>query len=159
MQKEGHLAHLVLGSSLLGKGQNSRDADCQVVSTNIVVLSLLDKRPDVRLLQVVNLVLVCRSEVSAHATVVTSDNDATLAGGLDIVHTILGMDTSLVAGLLEDIGVLVLTDTANVHDGVLGEHVLLGYIVDQQQPRLKKGDLHSAYLGTAGGVLCSTARN
>lgn len=125
MRREGHLAHLVLRSSLLGKGQNGRDANCQVVSTNIIVLSLLDKRPDVRLLQVVNLVLVCRSKVSAHATVVTSDNDAALASGLDIVHTILGVNTSLVAGLLEDIGVLVLTNTANVHNGVVGEHVLL----------------------------------
>jgi hypothetical protein len=159
MQKEGQLAHLVLGSSLLSKGQNGRNADSQVVSTNVVVLGLLDKRPDVRLLQVVDLVLVRRSEVSAHATVVTSDDDAALAGGLDIVHTILSMDTSLVAGLLEDIRVLVLTDTANVHDGVLGEHVLLGDIFDQQWPGLKKGDLHSAYLGTTGGVLCSTTCN
>lgn len=62
--------------------------------------------------------------MGAHAAVVAGNNDTTLAGGLDIVDTVLRLDTGLGAGLLEEIGVLVLANAANVDDRVVGEHVL-----------------------------------
>jgi hypothetical protein len=95
-----------------------------VVATDVVELSLLDQRPDVGLLQVLNLVLVGSSEVGAHAAVVASDNNTALASGLSLVHTVLGVDTSLLAGFLQDVTELVLANAANVDDGVLGEQVL-----------------------------------
>lgn len=100
-----------------------------MVTTDVEELGLLDEGPDVGLLQVVKLVLVGSSKVSAHAAVVTSDDDTALAGGLSIVDAVLGVDTSLFAGLLEDLAVIVLADAANVDDGVVGEQVLCRLLV------------------------------
>lgn len=116
--------NLVLRSSLLAEGLDGGNTDSQVVATDVVELSLLDQGPDVGLLQVLNLVLVGSSEVSAHATVVASDNDTAFASGLSLVDTVLSVDTSLLAGLLQDVTVLVLANAANVDDRVLGEHIL-----------------------------------
>lgn len=117
-------AYLVLGSSLLTESLDGRDTDSQVVATDVVELSLLDERPDVGRLQVIKLVLVGGSEVSAHAAVVAGDDNTTLAGRDVLIDAVLGMDTGLLAGLLEDVTVLVLTNAANVHDGVFRKHVL-----------------------------------
>jgi len=116
--------YLVLSSSLLAESLNGGNTDSQVVATDVVELSLLNKRPDVGLLQVLNLVLVGSSKVSAHAAVVASDNNTTLSSGLGLIDAVLSVDTGLLASLLEDVTVLVLTNTANVHNGVLGQHVL-----------------------------------
>lgn len=116
--------YLVLSSGLLSKSQDGRNGDRQVVSTNVVNLSLLNQIPDLRLLQVLGLVLVSGSKVGAHAAVVAGDDDTALAGGLYIVDTVFGADTGLAASVLEEIGVLVLTNAANVDDRVVGEHVL-----------------------------------
>jgi hypothetical protein len=95
-----------------------------VVSTNIVELSLLDEGPDVRLLQVVDLVLVRSSKVGAHAAVVASNDHTALAGGLFVVDAVLGVNAGLFAGLLKEVGILVTADTANVESRVFGEDVL-----------------------------------
>ena len=117
--------YLVLRCGLFSEGQDSGNGDRQVVTTNVVNLGLLNQRPDVRLLQVLGLVLVSRSKVSAHAAVVAGDDDTALAGGLDIVDTVFRVNTSLVTGLLKRVGILVLADAANVNDRVIGEHVLI----------------------------------
>lgn len=116
--------NLVLSGSLFAKGLDSRNTDSQVVATDVVELSLLDNGPDVGLLQVLNLVLVGSSKVGAHAAVVAGDNNTTLASGLGLIDTVLGVDTSLLASLLQDVTVLVLTNAANVDDRVVGKHVL-----------------------------------
>ena len=103
-----------------------------MVSTNVVDLGLLDERPDVRLLKMFKLILVRSSEMSAHATVVASNNHTALAGGLDIIDTVLGVNACMLTGLLKRIGVLVLANAANVENRVLGEHVLLA--IEHQPP-------------------------
>jgi hypothetical protein len=115
---------LVLSSGLLTKSDDGGHTDSQMVATDIVELCLLNQRPDLRLLQVLDLVLVGSSEVGAHAAVVASDDNTTLTGGLGLINTVLGVDTGLLASLLEDLAVLVLTDTTDVHNGLLREHVL-----------------------------------
>ena len=95
-----------------------------MVSTDVVDLGLLNERPDLGLLQVLDLVLVGSSKVGAHAAVVTSDDNTTLTGGLGFIDTVLGVDTGLLTGLLEDVTVLVLTDAADVDNRLLGEEVL-----------------------------------
>lgn len=118
------MTYLVLGGSLLTKSDDGGHADSQVVSTNVVDLGLLDQRPDLGLLEVLNLVLVGGSKVSAHAAVVASDNNTTLAGRLGFINTVLGVDTGLLTGLLEDVTELVLANTADVDNGLLRKHVL-----------------------------------
>jgi hypothetical protein len=127
-----------------------------VVATNVVDLGLLDERPDVGLLQMLNLVLVGSGEVGAHAAVVASDHNTALASRLDLVDAVLGVDAGLVAGILEDIGILVLTDTADVHDGVIGQHVLHG---DRGLARFGFCIAERQYLGATGSVLSGTTSN
>lgn len=118
------MTYLVLSGSLLTKSDNGGHADSQVVTTDVVDLGLLDQRPDLGLLEVLNLVLVGSSEVGAHAAVVASNDNATLTGGLGLIDTVLGVDTGLLASPLKDLAVLVLADTTDVDNGLLREHVL-----------------------------------
>lgn len=118
------VTYLVLGSCLFSKGQDSRHTDSQMESTDIVDLGLLNQGPDVRLLQVVKLVLVGRSKVGDQATVVASDDRTALSSRLGVVDTVFSVDTSLLAGVSEDVGVLVAANTADVKDGVLRKDVL-----------------------------------
>jgi hypothetical protein len=116
--------HLVLSSGFLTKSDDGGHTDSQVVATDIVELGLLNQRPDLGLLQVLDLILIGSSEVGAHTAVVASDDNTALTGGLSLINTVLSVDTSLLAGLLEDVTELVLADAADVDNGLLREHVL-----------------------------------
>ena len=93
-----------------------------MVATNEVCLALLDDVPV--LLQVVKLVAVGSSQVGAQAAVVASDDDTTTAGGLGLVDTVADLKTSLLGGVGEDVGVLVLANAAEVDNGLGREDVL-----------------------------------
>lgn len=131
-----------------------------MVTTNVVNLGLLDQRPDVRLLQVLRLVLVSSGKVGAHAAVVASDDDTALAGGLDIIDTVLGVHTGLVASIPEEISIVVLADAAKVDDRVVGEQVLCAAapvsIVVRTRPRDYS---NGSYLSATSSVLGSTTSN
>lgn len=129
--------YLVLGSGLLSQREDGGHADSQMVATDIVELGVLNKLPDLRLLQVVQLVEVGSSQVGAQRAVVSSDDDTAAAGGGLLVVAVLGADTGLSGDVLEDLPVLVLSDAANVDGGVGGQNVL----------------------STTGRVLCGTASN
>lgn len=149
------MTYLVLSGSLLTKRDDGGHADSQVVATDVVDLGLLDQRPDLGLLEVLNLVLVGSSKVGAHAAVVASDDNTTLTGGLSLIDTVLGVDTGLLASLLEDVTVLVLTDTTDVDNGLLREHVLITLSI----PILSILEIKRAfntYLSTTSGVLGGT---
>ena len=68
--------------------------------------------------------MVGSTELSYHAAVVASDDDTATAGGDLGVDTVLDAETGLLDGIVEDGGILVVTDTTEVHDAVGGEHVL-----------------------------------
>jgi hypothetical protein len=106
-----------------------------VVPADVVSLSVLDERPDVGTLQVLEVVVVGSAQLSAHAAVVAGDDNAATAGSDLGVDAVLNAQASLLAGLAENGGILVVTSTADVDDAVGGEHVL----------------------GTAGGVLGGAA--
>lgn len=118
--------YLVLLSRLLGQSQDSRDADSQVVATDVVDLGVLHELPDLGLLQVIKLVGVGSGKVGAHAAVVAGDDDTATARGLLLIVAVLDAEANLLDGLLQDIGVLVLADAANVDGRVGREDVLLG---------------------------------
>jgi len=56
---------LVLRGGFLSQGQSGLHRDGQVVTSNVEELGVLDLLPDLRLLQMVHLVLVRRGEVGA----------------------------------------------------------------------------------------------
>jgi len=93
-----------------------------VVATDEVCLALLDNVPV--LLQVVKLVAVGSSKVSDQAAVVAGDNDTATASGLLLVDTVADLKAGLLGSLCEDVGVLVLTNAAEVDHGLGREDVL-----------------------------------
>lgn len=95
-----------------------------MVTTNIVDLGALDKAPDLGLLQVVQAVVVGGAQVGAETPVVAGDDDAAAAGGLGGLDAVLDAEAGLLDGVLEDGGVLVVTDAAEVDDAVVGQDVL-----------------------------------
>ncbi len=95
-----------------------------MVAANIVGLGVLDERPDIRALQVLQVIVVGSAQLGAHAAVVAGDDDGATAGGLLGVDAILDTQTGLPDSFVEDTGVLVVAGTAQVDDAVLGEDVL-----------------------------------
>lgn len=92
-------------------------------ATNKVGLGLLNGLPV--LLQVVKLVAVGRGEVGAHAAVLASDDHTAATSGCLLIDTVADLETGLLAGIAEGVGVLVLADAAEVDNAVGWEDVLL----------------------------------
>lgn len=129
--------HLVVGGGFFGQRQDGRHAHGQMVTADEIKRGLLNERPDVGRLEMIDFVLVGGSQVRAHATVVTGDDDAAAAGGDIGVHTIFHAEAGFLAGGAEDIGIFVGTDTADVEDGLGWEDVLL---------RRKKGGVRGSVM-------------
>lgn len=115
---------LVVLSGLLSQSHDSLRGDCEVVTADVDGLRILNQAPDLWSLQVLKLVVVGSCEVGAHAPVVTGDDDTATASWVIGIDTIFHAETSLFVCILQDFGVLVVTDAANVDDGVVWEHVL-----------------------------------
>lgn len=101
---------LVRLRGFLGQLQDSRYADCQVVATDEVCLGLLCDAPV--LVQVFDLVAVGCGKVCAHAPVVSCNNHTATTGRFLLIDMVSNGKTGLLVGILEDIGVLVLSDGA-----------------------------------------------
>lgn len=95
-----------------------------MVATNVVHLSILDQAPDLGLLQVIESIVVRGTQIRAHAPVVARNHDATPPGGLRLLDAVLDTEAGLLDGVLEDGGVLVVADTTQVDDAVVGQQVL-----------------------------------
>lgn len=95
-----------------------------MVAANVVDVGVLDQAPDLGLLEVVEAVVVGGAEVGAHAAVVAGDDDAAAAGGLGRLDAVLDAQAGLLDGVLEDGGVLVVADAAEVDDAIVGQQVL-----------------------------------
>lgn len=109
----------------------------EVVATNVVHLGILNEAPDLRLLQVVEVVVVRSTKISTQTSVVAGNDNAAAAGLLLRVDTVLDAEASGRDGVVHDGRVLVITSTTKVDDAVGGQDVL----------------------GTTGGVLGSTTSN
>ncbi len=105
-------AYLVLLSRLLGQRHNRRNAHRQMVSAHVVDARLLDQRPDVRLLEMLKLVVVGGGQVRAHAALVAGDDDATAARRVLLVDAVLDAQPRLLGCIAEDVGILVAADAA-----------------------------------------------
>ena len=121
-----------------------------MVATNEVCLALLDNVPV--LLKVLELVAVGSSKVGAQAAVVASNDDTATASGLGLVDTVVDIKASLLGGIGENVGVLVLANAAEVDDGLGREDVLR----NELERRLAEIGACVVYLSTSGGVLGGT---
>lgn len=95
-----------------------------MVTADIVDVGTLNKAPDLGLLQVVEVVVVRGAQVGAETPVVAGDDDTAAAGGLGGLDAVLDAEAGLLDGVLEDGGVLVVADAAEVDDAVVREDVL-----------------------------------
>lgn len=95
-----------------------------MVATNVIHLSVLHQTPDLGLLQVIKSVVVGGTQIGAHAPVVARNHHTTPSGGLRRLNAVLDTEASLLHGILEDGGVLVVADAAQVDNAVVGQHVL-----------------------------------
>lgn len=138
-ERRGQREHkdLVVLGSLFGKGLDGGWADGEMVTADEVVGGVLDELPDLGALEMVKVVVVGSTQVGAHGAVVSSDHDTAAAGLLLLVDSVLDPETGLLDGIVEDGSVLVITDTAQVDDGVRRKDIL----------------------GAPGSVLGSTAGN
>jgi hypothetical protein len=96
-----------------------------VETADIEELSVLDEAPDLRLLQVLEIVVVGSSKVGAKAAVVASNDDTATASLLLGVDTVLNAETSSLDCIVEDGRVLVITSATEV-DNAVGLKDVLG---------------------------------
>lgn len=95
-----------------------------MVTSDIEELGILDKLPDLRLLQVLNLVQIGGRKIGAQTPVVARNHHAAPSGGRSLIVVVLGTDTGLRADILERLSVLVFSDSADV-DGRVGREDVL----------------------------------
>ena len=87
-----------------------------MVPTDVVDLSLLDKRPDLGGLQVRDFVVVGGGEMGAHGAGLARYDDAAAASGGGGRGQVFGAEAGLGAGVTEEGGVVVGADGADVED-------------------------------------------
>lgn len=104
----------------LGKGSESTG---EVETTDVVELGVLNELPDLRALEMVNVVEVGGSKVGDQAPVVAGDDGTAPAGGGVGVDAVLDPQADLLDGIAEDVSVLVVADTTKVDDAVRREYV------------------------------------
>jgi len=109
---------------VLGKGQDRRNTDSQMEATNVKDLRILNKPPDFGRFEVLELIMVGRSQVGNHGTVVTSNHDTATTSGVLLVDSILSAKSLALAGFAELTGICILTDTSDVDGRVGGKNVL-----------------------------------
>ncbi len=109
---------------LLGNSHDRLRADGEVVTTDIDELGVLDQLPYLRLSQVLDLVVVGGGQISAHGAVVAGDDNTAATGRVLRVDAVFDAEASLLICLLEDGGVLVVTDAAYVDNGAIWKNVL-----------------------------------
>lgn len=97
----------------------------EVETTDVVDLGVLNELPDLGLLQVVKVVVVGSTEVSAQASVVTGNDGTATASLLLGIDTVLDAEASSLDGVVKDGRVLVVTSTTNV-DNAVGRKDVLG---------------------------------
>jgi hypothetical protein len=95
-----------------------------VVASNVVDLGVLNEGPVLGLLQVVQVIVVGSTEVSAETAVVASDDNTASASGLGLINTVLDTQTGGLDGIVQSGGVLVVANTTKVDDAVGGQDVL-----------------------------------
>ena len=95
-----------------------------MIATDIVDLGVLDEGPDVRALQVLQVVVVGGAQLGAHAAVMAGDDHAATARGDLGVDTVLDAQTGLLAGVTQDSSILVFANAAEVDNAVLRQQVL-----------------------------------
>ena len=95
-----------------------------MVPADVVNAGLLDELPNLRLLEMFDLVVVGRCQIGAHAPIVPGDDDAASSGWMLVVDSILDSQLGLTHRVPEDIGIPVAANTSDIDHRFLREEVL-----------------------------------
>ena len=87
-----------------------------MIPADVIDLGLFDELPDLRALQMAELVLIGGLEGRDHAAVVAGDDYTAAAGGVGGVYEVFGAESGGGAGGAENFGVFILADAANEED-------------------------------------------
>ena len=151
--------YLVGLGGVLSESKDGRNADGQVVTTNVEGLRVLNEAPDLLGLEMLELVVVGGTELGDHGAVMASDDNSAAASGGGLINSVLGANTTLGAASLDElVGGGVLADTSNVDYGLGGKDVLRAGNC-QLSAIPKVSPWKDPHLSTASGVLGSTTGN
>lgn len=95
-----------------------------MVATDIDDLGALGERPDLGLLQVLQVIVVRGIERGAQRPVVAGDDNTAPPSGHLGVNAVLDTEADVADSIVQNGGVLVVADTTDVDNAVGGEHVL-----------------------------------
>lgn len=96
----------------------------EVVATNVVKLGVLNQAPDLRLLQMVEVVVVGSTKIRAQAAVVAGDDNTAAASLLSGFGAVFDTKASGLDSIVQDGRVLVVASTTQVDDAVGGKDIL-----------------------------------
>jgi hypothetical protein len=99
-------------------------ADGKMVSTNEIMRSILNQLPDLRALQMLQVIVIRSTEIRAHRSIMARNNDAAAAGLLLLVNAVFDSETSLLHRIVQDGSVLIISDAAKEDSRIWWEKVL-----------------------------------
>lgn len=115
---------------MLTKGQDGRDANSEMVTSDVVNLGILDELPDLRGLEVLKLVVVGGSKLGDHRAVMASDNNGAAASRVVRLNTIFSANTALgLASVTELVRGSILPNATDVDGGLGRKDVLRAHTV------------------------------
>ena len=135
---------------LFGQSHDRGNTHSQMEAADEVCLAVLHNIPI--FFQVLDLVMVRRSEISAQAAIVACDDDTTSPRWMLVINVISHLQTSFLVGSLKDVCVLVLAYASKIDDRVCREHILR----DTLDRCAAAMFWTSRYLCASCSVLCST---
>ncbi|EEQ35992.1 hypothetical protein CLUG_00115, partial [Clavispora lusitaniae ATCC 42720] len=121
---EVHSKYLVVGSRVLSQGLDGFRRSSQVKTTNVKVTGVFNQSPVFWLLQVRRSKQVSGSQIGHQSSVLSSDQCSTFAGCGGFLNSVFSSQSILGVGLLQLLGVDIVTSGAKVNDRVRWQNVL-----------------------------------
>ena len=103
---------LVVLGSLFGESLNGGRADSEMISSNEIMRRALNQLPHFRPFQMLQVVMVRSTEIRAHGTVMSGNDDTAPASLLLLVNTVFDSESSCLHRIVQDGSVLVVANAA-----------------------------------------------
>ena len=110
---------------MLRQGKNCWNAHSQVKTADIEKISVFYQLPNIRGLEMLQLVVIGGCEIGDHGPVMASDHDTTAPRRVVLVDPVLGTDSLMGAACFDELsGRRIFSDAPNINGRSRREHVL-----------------------------------